>query len=357
MPYFGYQEFNFEEYAIPTVDETECTPDDIYSWDHPFEETNVTDCGTTKDINEFFGGSPGSRKYKIIDGKKAATHVGFHGCPALYGGKMMIFGAGPNMHDYMHEMYNEYYNTWQINRDRKFDTKNTGCTSRIAKQLNDYAKNFWQTSDGDEDQATFKYVAPLESYGNPPFGSNNPAGYANCQIRHVGQSYSREYYATQSIWKPIHYGNKNIRSCQVQSLGRLDPTMTNEGWDEASKGKGGFGHYGYLGPNAVKFFFIDLTGDKISKLSDWSVAKQAYSEKGFTHPHLGNFFNKFEYVLPVHGINMDTNKLLSHLNKAAETVSVGQLVQASVDNYLAVLHNFEHNFDFLTRSGRYISIP
>ena len=58
--------------------------------------------------------------------------------------KMHIFGAGPNMKEYMQEMYNEYYNTWNLNRDRDALKADSGCVSRIAQQLAYYAERFWK---------------------------------------------------------------------------------------------------------------------------------------------------------------------------------------------------------------------
>ena len=57
---------------------------------------------------------------------------------------MHIFGVGPNMKDYLNEMYNEYYNTWNENRDRNALIESTDCVSRISKQLADYAQKFWK---------------------------------------------------------------------------------------------------------------------------------------------------------------------------------------------------------------------
>ena len=56
---------------------------------------------------------------------------------------MHIFGVGPNMKDYLNEMYNEYYNTWNENRDRNA-LRSTDCVSRISEQLADYAQKFWK---------------------------------------------------------------------------------------------------------------------------------------------------------------------------------------------------------------------
>ena len=77
---------------------------------------------------------------------------------------MHIFGVGPDMKDYMREMYNEYYNTWNLNRDRKYkideNDEDTGCVSRIAQQLAHYADKFWKG------EKNFRYLIPKESYGH-----------------------------------------------------------------------------------------------------------------------------------------------------------------------------------------------
>ena len=57
---------------------------------------------------------------------------------------MHIFGVGPDMKGYMEEMYNEYYNTWNLNRERDVLKEGSLCMSRISQQLAHYAEKFWK---------------------------------------------------------------------------------------------------------------------------------------------------------------------------------------------------------------------
>ena len=78
--------------------------------------------------------------------------------------------------------------------------------------------------------------------------------------------------------------------------------------------------------------FVDLTGEQISRLSKWTNYESSYTENGFSHTGLQNVLNKFTFVLPVNGINMDVNKILSHLTKGSEAVAMGELIQAIIQN-------------------------
>lgn len=81
-----------DQYTSEVIADSDCTADDVYSWDAPFESTQTIQCnGTAKPINEFFGGNPGQRKYTLADGPKKDTYFGFNGCAAVLDGKTFIF--------------------------------------------------------------------------------------------------------------------------------------------------------------------------------------------------------------------------------------------------------------------------
>ena len=63
-----------------------------------------------------FGGSPSDRNYPLAKTfENDDPSLTFHGCPAMYEGKMLIFGAGPDMKKYLEKMYRDYddYDTYQ----------------------------------------------------------------------------------------------------------------------------------------------------------------------------------------------------------------------------------------------------
>ena len=157
---------------------------------------------------------------------------------------MLIFGAGPDMKEYMHKMYNEYYNTWQINRDR---TLSNGCTSRVADQLQKYAEKFQDP----ESETHFKYAAPKES--DLPKGQALPGSFA-CSIRSAGHNYGRRYLNTYLSPSWVEKNNDYIRSCAVRDRGSMrnlnrgnfyDET---QGWQKGSWNKGPWGMHNYTFP-------------------------------------------------------------------------------------------------------------
>lgn len=60
--------------------------------------------------SEYFGQTPPSGRNYPMEYTKMITDpsISFHGCPAVHNGQMLIFGAGPDMKQYLHNMYRDY---------------------------------------------------------------------------------------------------------------------------------------------------------------------------------------------------------------------------------------------------------
>ena len=59
--------------------------------------------------DEYFGTSPSDRTYPMEYSKIITDpSISFHGCPVVHNDQMLIFGAGPDMKQYLHRMYRDY---------------------------------------------------------------------------------------------------------------------------------------------------------------------------------------------------------------------------------------------------------
>ena len=78
------------KYFPEEIAASDCTPDDVYSWDAPFESGETVPCGGMDvPLNQFFGGKPGDRKYTLTDSATGkTTNFGFNACPALIKGDL-----------------------------------------------------------------------------------------------------------------------------------------------------------------------------------------------------------------------------------------------------------------------------
>lgn len=85
----GNSDLQIGKYFPEEIDSTDCTADDIYSWEAPFE-SNAADQCNGKSINDKFGGTPGDRHYTLTDSTTGnTTNFGFNACPALIKGMLI----------------------------------------------------------------------------------------------------------------------------------------------------------------------------------------------------------------------------------------------------------------------------
>ena len=81
-----------------------------------------------------FGGSPSDRKYPMGYTKEISDpSITFHGCPVVHNNEMLIFGAGPNMKQYLYNMYRDYDDYGEENSAGKRD-----CERKLGKTIEEY---------------------------------------------------------------------------------------------------------------------------------------------------------------------------------------------------------------------------
>ena len=81
-----------------------------------------------------FGGRPSDRKYPMGYTKEISDpSLTFHGCPVVHNGEMMIFGAGPNMKEYLQKMYRDYDDYGEEESAGK-----RACERKLGKTIEEY---------------------------------------------------------------------------------------------------------------------------------------------------------------------------------------------------------------------------
>ena len=91
-------------------------------------------------INDAFGGSPRDRNY-IFTAENSITSLAFHGCPVVVNDRMLVFGAGPDMKDYLEKMYKDYdhyYENESEMEQAKKDAKRRKCERKLGDQIEAY---------------------------------------------------------------------------------------------------------------------------------------------------------------------------------------------------------------------------
>ena len=120
----------------------------IAKFDQPLRDLNaeIAHIGAKMTLNgqpnSLFGGYPSDRHYTMKHIVQQDASVAFHGCPAIHNGKMLIFGGGPDMKQYMKNMYLDYsdYESFTRAADQRECQRNLGAN--VEKYFADNVANY-----------------------------------------------------------------------------------------------------------------------------------------------------------------------------------------------------------------------
>ena len=131
--------------------------------------------------SELFGGtSPSERTYPMTYSKEVNDpSMTFHGCPVVHKGQMLIFGAGPDMKQYLHNMYRDYDN---------YDVENSVEKRKCERKLGDIIEKYFRDNPPEHGQS----IVNADTEYNRIF--NYLLNYKNCEADDL--EYTNLYKAT-----------------------------------------------------------------------------------------------------------------------------------------------------------------